>query len=790
MLPQEIGDFTGRQEYIDRIEASLDRRKIVAIDGMAGVGKSALAIQVAHRLKTRYPDAQLYVNLYGQTPESSLEPKIVLIRFLIALTGRNESQLATDLDGLVAQYRSTLADKSAIVILDNAWNEAQIRDLLPSNSNCAVVVTSRSRLTGLPGTGSIDLLPMAVGTERELGESELLFQAILQDDKRVAAELATAREIVKLCGGLPIAIRIAAATLDRQIWARKSLQVYAKELAAESTRLDKLANENVELAIPGQGSVQASFNLSYRGLSDEDRQLFRWAGGLPGVDFGVAVLAAAIDRAESEIEIGLGRLLEAQVLELRGEDRFGWHDLMRLFAKEQLTESERETVLDRALTWYCEWARFWENGLDPVSCRELAQQLAAKTEDTAEAWKETLPMSSLAWFTAEQENWVDIVKDLIQIPRPGAAAALAANLAPFFSRSCRWGDWVTTHEMVKECAHRDGNLADEAQTFGNLGLVYKNQGKWEEAISCYEQSLEILHQLGDGHWVAKALVNLGCVYKDQGKWEEAIACYKQSSKTFRQLGDQHGVAQTLTNLGLVYDNQSKSEKAIGCYKKSLEILHQLGDRHGVAQTLGNLGCVYEAQGRWEEAIDCYRKSLEIFSQLGDRHGAALNINNLGSLYSQQGILAVAMAYHEESLETFRQLGDRHSEALTLNSLGNVHSRQEQWEGAIGCYEQSLEISHQLGDRHGVAQTLGNLGSVYSLQGKLEEAINCYKQSLEIACQLGDSHGVGDALTHLGMVNALCNQIEQARTLWHKALTYLHPSSLEFQIVQQLLATPT
>lgn len=251
MLPKEIGNFTGREDYITQVKQILERGNIVAIDGMAGVGKSALAIQVAHQLKDRFADAQLYVNLYGQTPELSLEPQTVLIRFLTALTGRDESQLATNLDGLVAQYRSTLATKHALIILDNARDEAQIRDLLPSNSNCAVVVTSRSRLTGLPGAELVDLLPMAVGTDGALGESELLFQAILHDRQRVAADLPTAQQIVKLCGGLPIAIRIAAATLNQQIWAKKSLQAYAGELAAESTRLQKLANPQIEAAIPG-----------------------------------------------------------------------------------------------------------------------------------------------------------------------------------------------------------------------------------------------------------------------------------------------------------------------------------------------------------------------------------------------------------------------------------------------------------------------------------------------------------------------------------------------------------
>jgi tetratricopeptide (TPR) repeat protein len=748
MLPQKIQDFTGRVDYIAKIEEILARGKIAAIAGIPGVGKSALAIRVAHQLKDRYPDAQLYVNLHGQTPESALETKTVLIRFLTALTGRDESQLATDLDGLVAQYRSTLADKRALIILDNARDEAQIRDLLPSSPDCGVVVTSRSRLTGLPGAGSIALEPMAVGIESELGDAELLFQAILQDGKRVEAELPAAREIVSLCGGLPIAIRITAATLKQQIWARKSLQAYAQELDTE-LRLDKLENEHVEAAIPGQGSVRASFNLSYQTLTEEEQQLFRYAGGLPGVNFGLEILAAVMDREESQIETGLGRLLEAQVLESRGDDRFGWHDLMRLFAKAQLTDTERETVSDRGLTWYCEQADFWENGLNPLCCRQMAQQQAAATENSAEDLERMLPMRAIDWFTTEQNNWVDVVRDLIQIPRPDDAIALAANLTPFFRRCSCWDDWVTTHQMTKDCAQQSGNLAGVALTLGNLGIVYRSQSKWGQAIDCYEQSLDIFRRLRNEHYVAKTLCNLGVVYQSQSKWDGAIACCEESLEISRRLGDELGVAQNLDNLGIVYRKQSKWDQAIDCHEKSLEISRRLGDELGVAQILNNLGNVYHSQRKWKQAINCF----------------------------------------EQSLETKRRLGNKPGVAQTLGNLGNVYQSQSKWDGAIACYEQSLEISCQLGDEYCVAQILNNLGGVYQNQGKWDQAIFCYEKSLETKRRLGDEHGVGQTLVNLGVLHDRRNQPEQARTLWQEALISLNPSSSEFQTVQQWLETP-
>jgi tetratricopeptide (TPR) repeat protein len=783
MLPEGRADFTGREDYIAEVEGILNRGKIVAIDGMAGVGKSELAIHVANRLKDRFPDAQLYINLLGQTPELTLEPKTVLIRFIQALTGWDESQMLTDLDGLVAQYRSVLTDKRVLVVLDNARDEAQVRLLLPSSQDCAVLITSRNRLTGLSGAELVDLKPMLTK------EAALLFQRVLNDSNRANAEPATVGEIVNLCGRLPIAIRIAAATLTQLIWKEKSLAVYAKELAAEETRLSKLENENVEQSIPGQGKVRASFNLSYRALAAEAQQLFRWAGGLPGVDFGLQVLAAVMEQQESQIEVGLGRLIEAQVLELSRE-RFSFHDLMRLFAREQLTEPERETVLDRSLTWYCQKAGFWNQALNPVQCRQLAQELTAQTGDSAEKLEQLLPIRALDWFATERKNWVEIVRKLTQIPRPDDAVALAGNLASFFQLRSIWDDWVTTHEMVKDCAQEAGNLFGVTQTLSNLGLVYDKQGKWAEAIELYQQSIDISHQLGDSHSIAETFNKLGIVYDKQGKWDEAISLYQQSVEIFRQLGDIQGVAQAFCNWGNIYQNQNKWDRAEYLYQQSVDIYHQLGDIHGVAQTLGNLGTVYHNQGRWDEAIFRYQQSVEIFHQLGDIHGVAQTLGNLGNVYYKKGKLDRSEHFYQQSLKTFSQLGDPYGVAQTLCSLGLVFQNQSKWDEAISFYQQSVEIFRQLGDPYSVSQVLNNLGNLHSKYSKWDEAIKSYQQSVEISRKLGDTYSTGKTLGNLGLIHKQLNQLEQAQAIWREALTYFHPSSPEFQTVQQWLETST
>jgi tetratricopeptide (TPR) repeat protein len=786
MLPTDIGDFTGRGDYISQIEEILTQGKIAAISGMSGVGKSALEIHIAHRLNARYPDAQLYVDLHGQTPEFALEPKKVLIQFLEALTGQKESQLATDLESLKGQYRSTLSDKRALIILDNARDEAQIRDLLPSSPNCAVIVTSRSRLTGLPGAGSINLEPMRVGIDRELGEAELLFQEILQDGKRVDAELSAAREIVKLCGGLPIAIRITAATLTQKIWAKKSLRVYAQELDTEITRLDKLDNKNVENAIPGQGSVRASFSLSYKILAEEDQQLFCWTGSLPGVNFGVAVLASVMNWGESEIKAGLNRLLEAQVLELRGEDRFGWHDLMRLFAKEQLKNSERKTVLGSGLNWYCKQAKDWGNALKSIHRKQIAQQLATKTGKTVEEWERDLPIMALNWFATEQDNWVDIVKYLAQIPRPNDAVNLVANLVPFFNLRGILGDWVETHEIVKECTERAGDSSGLARILNNLGDLYQTQEIWDKAIDNYEKSLAIFQQLKDENEIAITLNNLGDLYQAQGNLHKAIDNYEKSLAISHQLGDQD-IAQPFNNLGDLYQRQGDFDKAIKYYNNSLGISRQLGHQNEISQTFNILGDLYQRQGNLDQAIYNYQKSLAVPSQMEDQKIAQI-LNDLGNLYQKQCCWSEAIYNYEKFLEVSYQLEEQEI-AQVLNDLGDLYQRQGDFDKAINYYEKSIQSYPPLGYEHKIVETAGNLCNVYRNQGDMYEsqgnwgrAIDNNDKSLMIFRLLGDKHKIFQTLTTLGNLYGKEGDMFGIQSDWSAAID-CYEKSLE--IFQQL-----
>jgi tetratricopeptide (TPR) repeat protein len=767
-LPSDIEDFVGREAQQATLIAWLEQVNtpgrtapvMISISGMAGVGKSRLAVRVLHQLKNLFPDGQVYLNLRG-TDQEPMSPTQALLEVLRDGFGLEEKEIALDQRGRETQYRSLMAQKRVVVLLDNAFDEAQVTPLRPPGGTSAVVVTSRERLE-LDGE-SLDLQPMEVGSGAELGESEALLHEIVRrvNPTRVTDDLKTARQIVELCGRLPLAIRIAAATLKMPLWEKKTLVAYRDGLADEETRLAKLENERVEKAHPGQGKVRANFNLSYRALQAELQQLFRYMGGLPGQDFGLALAAMVIKAQESETEIGLNRLVEAQVLEWRDE-RYQFHDLMRLFAREKLESKERTSVLERALNWYCDAATYWKDGLNPLSCRQLAQAIATETGTSVTELEQILPPIALNDFEAERGNWVAVMEQLSRLERLDRAVTLAANLGSFYEMHSHWGDWETTHEIAKICAEKAGNFIGMANTSLSLRVMYFNQGRWDKAISNYMQSLQIFHESSSHHGVATTLGNLGNVYLEQGRWDEAIKAHRQSLLIERELGDRHGIAVTLMNLGNAYLKQGQWDEAIKAHEQSLQIKRELGDHRGAAQTLSNLGNVYLKQGQWDKSIAAYEQSLQINRELGDRHGIAKALGNLGIIHCNQGRWSEAIAVHEQSLEIFRELGDPNGMAHTLSNLGNVYAKQGQWEKAISAFTQSLQIKRELGDHHGVAMNLGGLGNLYFNQGRWEEATTAFMQSLQSKRELGDYHGVANTLNDLGIV-----YLEQGR--WNHAI---------------------
>jgi tetratricopeptide (TPR) repeat protein len=663
-LPPDIADFTGRQEEVARAitflrsaaEGASPAVVILVVAGMPGVGKSALAIHVAHRLKDRFPDAQLYVNL-RDAEGNPRNPAEVLAEFLRALGVADEFIKGKGLEELSDFYRTRLDKKRALVLLDNAHDEAQVRPLLPGSPTCAVLITSRRRLDALEGAEILELQVM-----KEAEALELLEKLI--GIERVRAEAEAAKRIVKLCGYLPLAVRIVGGTLrGRPHW---TLNEYVGYLSDERWRLERLRVGDLE--------VRASIALSYRELSAEDARLFRLLGLLRGADFASPAAAHLLGVEEERGREALERLVEAQLLEPAGGGRYRFHDLVRLFARERLEEEEPQAAREAA-------------------CLRVARWLDAQA-DVWVAWlmQRDRITEALMAFEWERENLVAAVEWAYQGREWSLAVHLAENLARFFEIRGYLGyldDWERTHQYALEAARRAGDPHGEAHMLNNLGTVYRLRGQWAEAIECYKASLHLFQVLGDRHGEGETLKNIGVIYWRQGRWEEAIKMYEASLRIYRELGDRHGESKILNNLGLVYTNQGRLDEAIKMYEESLRICQELGDRHGESIALDNLGDVYFRQGRWAEAIEMYEASLRIFRELGDRLGEGVTLIGLGNVYTQQGRWAEAIEMYEASLRLFRALGNRYREGTTLMHMGELYEKQGQLEQAMALYQEAL-----------------------------------------------------------------------------------------------------
>jgi DNA-binding SARP family transcriptional activator/DNA polymerase III delta prime subunit len=649
-LPLDVEALVGRDDLVRRIRQVLadDRRvPVVALSGPPGVGKTALAIHAAHGLVERFPDGQLYVNLHGATAGlQPLQPLEVLGRFLRAL-GADPAAIPTELEEASAAFRSRIAHRRLLVVLDDAADTAQVVPLLPASPGCGVLVTSRRVLSALEGAAHLrlDVLSPAEAVEL-LGR--------LAGRERLAVERGAAAEVAHLCGHLPLALRIAGARLAaRPAW---PVGAVAERLADAQRRLDEL-----ELAELG---VRASFQVSYQQLRDGPDALDRAAaeafgllGVLDGPEVGLPVAARLLDAPEDAAERRLERLVDAQLLETSTPGRYRLHDLLRLYAgelaRQQHPEPVRAAALTRALEFYV--ATAWQT-------LELLRPGDYRLARVETRWRKggiefADDQAALGWLEVERANLLAAVQQ--GVTDPGVPAEIPIQLAQalfgFHLVRNYWRDWLSVTQTALAVARRVGDRSAEAQAHNDLGLMDWGAGRYAQALARHEQSLSIRRELGDRPGQAASLLNLGLVAASEGRYDQAVAYNRQGLAIFGELGDGRGQANGLANLGEVYQRQGRHQQALACLHDSLAIYRERGDRHGQANSLRDLGVVYQRQGRHQQALACLQDALAIYRELGDRQGQANSLREFGGALRAIGRREEARARWLEALAILEQL---------------------------------------------------------------------------------------------------------------------------------------
>ncbi|MET8764692.1 BTAD domain-containing putative transcriptional regulator [Lentzea sp. NPDC004782] len=631
-LPMDIAEFTGREAELRKLCEPGPQTTVVisAIEGMAGVGKTKLAVRAAHQLVQRYPDVQLWADLHGfDADELPAEPAAVLESFL-RLLGVPGGQIPESLEARAALYRDRLAGKRALVLLDNAAGEDQVRPLLPGSASCLVLITSRRTLLRLDGVKS---LALDVFTP---GEAVALLARIAGSD-RIDADREAAHRVAELCGHLPIAVALAAKRLARRP------QWTVRDLVAQLERGGGLGARGV-------------FDLSYQALPDNQRRLFRLLGLHPGEDVTAESAAALAGLTAYETEDLLETLLDEHLLQQHTPGRYGLHDLLRAYAVEQVMAAEpppaRDLARRRVLDWYLHTSWNAELQLNPVRKLEIG------TADPAVHPRTFADRdSALLWCDTERANLVAAVRDAAEHGLPEHCWSLAQCLWDFFNLRKHWADWIDTHGIALAAARSVGDRSAEGRMLITLGIGLREVRRHDEAIECYQQALAIFRATGDKSRQLPALNNLGIAYMVLGRIDDGLACYEQSAEIARELGDVHSEAVLVNNIGLVHADAGRFGIALERYRRALEIRQEIKDPYSEAILLNNIGEVYRGLLDFPQAVSHVERALETFRAIGDLYGQAEALDNLGLALDGLGDRRGAEKCWLESATLFEELGE-------------------------------------------------------------------------------------------------------------------------------------
>jgi tetratricopeptide (TPR) repeat protein len=587
---------------------------------MGGIGKTTLAVHWAHQARDSFPDGELYIDLQGFHPSGRpMTAEDATGRFLTAL-GVPEDRIPTALDGRTALYRTLMADRSMLVLLDNARDVDQVRPLLPASAQCRVLITSRSRLSGLAVREGLERISLDALSLRDA--VRLLRRTI---GPRSASEPGATAALAELCARHPLSLRIAAERIASD--ETTTVTDAVAQLSAATDRLGALAVEDDETA-----ATRAVFNWSYQTLPSRVRRLFRLFGLYDGPDIALASCAASAGLEAQECLALLGVLVDANLAEEHAPERYRMHDLLRLFAYERLTEEESEAAQSDAASrlagWYLHSACAARVALDP-HLPPLQPPVARFSVPALEFADEA---SALAWCEQERPN---LTAAALSAPRYGLHELgwkLPTALFPFFDRRKHFGDWVATHQTGAQCAHQAGDLEAEGKVLCNLGSAYRPMRRFDEAVDCYERALVLFRAAGWRVGEGKVLGNLAATHADAKRIGDAVIVGHAALEVFEELDDAWGQALCLSNLGNAYRELGEYDQALREQKRALDLFRRLEDQRGSARAVNGLGTVLTKLGRPKDALAPLTEAAQSFGEVGDQHEQAHAYVDLAAAY--------------------------------------------------------------------------------------------------------------------------------------------------------------
>jgi len=751
-LPPETVEFVGRSEELGLLTGEhQDAGRVSVIEGMPGVGKTALAVHAARIVSGEYPDGMLYLDFHSHDPgRPSLEPAEALHRLLRMLIVP-ATQIPDVIGERAALWQAQLSRRRAVVILDDAARLDQIRPLLPVAGRCLILITTRRRLPDLEGTRTLtlDVLPVddAVTLFRRIaGEGSA------QDEDKVAAA-------VRLCGRLPLAIQLTAGRLA---------QDHPPRLA---DLIEELSQSPAQLGGTGAASpeVVSAFDLSYRALEPDHQRLFRRLGTSPCACFSLQAAAALGGCTLAEAEKALAALLDHHLLARAPADQFRFHDLIRGYAAVRAArddpEPEQRQAVARLLDYYLHTADKADRVLHPfrrrmpVSLTHLpAASPALGTQEDAAGWLESEWRNILrAAQHAGRHEWKRKCADLTHV------------LADFVETRAYWDEAIAAHALALQACRDVADPARIAQASMELSVVSQQTGRHEAALPLAEDAAAIYRSLGDRRGEAEALDQIGMAHQRAARSREALAYFHEARILYDSAVDQHGVASTLSHSGIACWHLGRYPDAMGHLRAALSLYRDVGDRRGEAKTLNNLGRMQLYCGYHRDALEGYQKSLEIFSEIGGPQNEAILYHNIGGVHHYKGSYEEGLAACRRALAIYRDIGDLPNEADVLNDIGAIYQSAECYDEALIHHQQARLIAEQIGNLSQQVIALRRIADVRRGSGQHGEAFDHYHTALRLAREIGDPYEEAKILEGIAESTLNTQRPYAARIVFRQAL---------------------
>jgi len=743
-LPADAAGFTGRSRHLDLLDSMVfpaDREHtapgvLVLISGMAGVGKTALTVHWAHRVRDRFPDGQLYLDLRGYTAGPPMRDGEAL-EYLLHALGVTGGQVPGTPEQATALYRSLLADRRVLVVLDNAATADDVRALLPGGHGCAVVVTSRDRLTGLVARDGARRLALTGLTP---AETDALLRRVIDEDRTDVDPAATAA-LGRACSHLPLALRIAAAKINDD--PHRSVAQYLDELR-DGDRLTALASDG-----DGKAAVRAAFDLSYQSLTDEARALFRRLSLVPGREVTAEAAAALLATTPAHAAELLRRLAGAHLAEQPSAGRYSLHDLLRIYAAERSADdsaAERGAAVRRLYDCYHQGAVAADRLRHPNKLRlpPPGNASPAARFDSVERAAE--------WLDAEHANLIAAATQATAAGVPDMAWLITDALRSHLWQRAGATEWIAAATAGLHAARSSGAVREQVMMQYSLTDVYTHITRYAEALEHADRMLDLSVQAGWPEGRAAAHTARAVIHWRTGRLSDAARECRQTLELDRQLGAPDGHPPTLSTLGLIYRDLGRLREAADLFARALARLDPSGSPLTRSIRLSNLGECLHALGLLDEAGRHLTEALTIDRATGSRRCEGETLNRLAAVRRDTGDHRQAIELATAALDAARETDDRRSEANTLNTLGNTHRLMGHGREAMLRHERAVAVARDIGERGIEADGHLGLALAHRELGNPHDARHHADHALAISRAGGYRVLEGEALTALALLH--------------------------------------